>query len=439
MSIPSWKSYGGINNLEKSNNVFVNNLSANYFTLKNAYVGFFNIQGELSVTKDTHLDSNVIIGGNNYINFDSHIYGNSIINQNSFIGGNLGVKGNVDISCNTLMWGNLHIMQDFEIEKNLKVDGNLIQLGKNNSLYNINLVALDTKLGFNTSNPNYTIDVTSDQSKGFSIISTTSVCNNIIAQNRNSHGIIVETNNQFGSINFFNDNTIDDNREGDCSIVYSIGGNLAVSASNNTLFNSNISVSNRNLGPHTFLNESAVIYDISSGPFLYNIYEDNNFNSGSALTLVADNDNSNTSMNIITPSGYGISMVGGSYMKNTSCSSGSIGLFNSKNQFITSQIFIENCQKLSNRTTIGINITSPQNDVYALHINGTTKISHNEILLTNSNDWETSKIIFSKKIPNNGFIFENDDSYGLYIKYTTDYDETWNESNIELKLEKKLI
>ena len=51
-------------------------------TLKNAYLGYFAIHGELLVTQDTNLNSNVIIGGNNTIGFDSYVYGNVYINKN---------------------------------------------------------------------------------------------------------------------------------------------------------------------------------------------------------------------------------------------------------------------------------------------------------------------------------------------------------------------
>jgi len=60
----SWKKFGGINNLEKSNNITTNSLSADYFTLNNAYVGYFSICGELSVSQNTHLNADVFIDGN---------------------------------------------------------------------------------------------------------------------------------------------------------------------------------------------------------------------------------------------------------------------------------------------------------------------------------------------------------------------------------------
>ena len=175
MSLPSWKSYGGINSMEKSNNISVNSLSANFFTLKNAYIGYFSITGELAVTGDTKLNSNVYIGGNIEAAFDSTIGRNNFIQGNSVIQGNVYVGDFLQVYGNTLMNGNLHILQNYEIEKNLKINGNLIQMGlkdRENQQYNINLSAVNTKLGLNILNPEFSFDMFSDQEKGFQIKSS---------------------------------------------------------------------------------------------------------------------------------------------------------------------------------------------------------------------------------------------------------------------------
>ena len=86
MSLPSWKSYGGVNSMEKTNNITVNSLSANFFTLKNAYEGYFSILGQLSVSENTTLRSNVMIGGNSTTKYDTITGGNSYVKGNSSIG-----------------------------------------------------------------------------------------------------------------------------------------------------------------------------------------------------------------------------------------------------------------------------------------------------------------------------------------------------------------
>ena len=152
MSLPSWKSYGGINAMEKTNNITVNSLCANFFTLKNAYVGYFSITGELSVTQTATLQSDVIIGGNTTTKYDTIRGHNHFIKGNNDITGNVYVGNYLEVSGNTLLKGNLHVLQNYGVEKNLKINGNIIQLGlydQINQLYNINLFANGTRLGYN--------------------------------------------------------------------------------------------------------------------------------------------------------------------------------------------------------------------------------------------------------------------------------------------------
>ena len=94
LSLPSWKSYGGINSSDKSNNISVNYLNANYFTLKKAYIGYFTISGELIVSDDSSFYSNIYVGGNMITKKDHIIYGNNTIQGEVYIGKTLEVYGN---------------------------------------------------------------------------------------------------------------------------------------------------------------------------------------------------------------------------------------------------------------------------------------------------------------------------------------------------------
>lgn len=59
----SWKKYGGINNYDSLSNVNVNSLVANNLSLRNAYQGLFTICGELVVTNDTYLETDLYVNG----------------------------------------------------------------------------------------------------------------------------------------------------------------------------------------------------------------------------------------------------------------------------------------------------------------------------------------------------------------------------------------
>lgn len=60
--------------------------------LKNAYVGFFSICGEISVTNDATFKANVDIYGNSVIKSDNRIDGNLYVGKNAVIDKNLSVK-----------------------------------------------------------------------------------------------------------------------------------------------------------------------------------------------------------------------------------------------------------------------------------------------------------------------------------------------------------
>jgi hypothetical protein len=434
----SWKSYGGINNYENTNNITVDHLSANYFTLKNEYVGYFSICGELSVSDDTYLRSNVFVGGNHVISRESTVNGNSFNKKNVDIRGNLGVGKNVDISGDTIMWGNLHLMQNYELEGNLMVNGNMIQMGlvsRNPKVYNINLSSVEKKLGFNNSTPTHTFDIKSDQIDGFSIQSIKTSNKNIIAQNNTGRGIVVKTDISNSSLNFFNDNSIE-NGVSDASITYSIGGNVVVKNSNNTLLNSKVSVSNRNVGNHSSHNETVVIYDISSGKYLYDVYENTVFSTGSALTLITDSSYSNTGLNIMTPTGKGIKIVGGSEITDLNRSSGIIGMLDVSNNLVPSLSLISGSSKIKKRSSMGINKCTPSVDNYVLDVNGPTKISHSEIVMVANTMYEIKKTVFSKTNRYNGFAFGTPVStingtvysYRQVLLYTHDGGIKWNET-----------
>jgi predicted acyltransferase (DUF342 family) len=440
-NIPSWKKFGGINNMEKTNNISTNSLSANFFTLKNSYVGYFSICGELSVTEDTYLGSNVVVGGNVQIEYDANIDGNVFIQNNEIVYGNVDIGGNVDISGNTLIRGNLHILQNYEIEKNLKINGNLIQMGLltrsanlyGTNTYNVNITTVDQKIGINNSNPIYALDMCCNQIKGFSIASNLPSNQNIVAQNNAGQGIIVSGNTTSSAINFFNESNIQSNTDSDGSIIYNSGGNFIIKSSNNTFLNTSVSVSNRNLGLHTAKKETLVIYDISSGAYLFDNYEDSNYNTGSAVSLISDNSFSTTALNILTPDGLGLAITAGSDTSNQR-SLGTFGVYDTSDNHITTQTIIAGNSTIVNRSTVGINTFKPITEKYVLDINGPTKINHNEIVLVSNCNFEIRNMCFSKTNPLKGFAFGSpiydtiNNTYKQIIRYTTDGGITWDDS-----------
>ena len=438
MSLPSWKSYGGVNSMEKTNNITVNSLSANFFTLKNAYEGYFTILGELSVSENTSLRSNVTIGGNNTTNYDTITGRNNYVKVNSNIGGNLYLGNYLEVSGNTLLKGNLHILQNYEIEKNLKINGNIIQIGlrdRLNQLYNVNLFVQGNCLGYNKINPIYTLDVLCDQDQGFQIKSNTVFNTNTIAQNNIGQKIIVSTGLKESILSF-----IDSISSTIGSIKYSNNGTMMIDVLNNTIIKSKLTVNTNNTNKvlHSEYNESVLIHDTVNGPFLPDIYTINKITSGTALSLVSDNEISNTGMNIITPMGKGMKLLGGINSVDNNQSMAIMGLYDITNNLIPCQTMISGNTISKIRSTIGINTLYPKTENYVLDVNGPMKVSHNEIIVMKNITFLIKTILFYDIDKRYGISFGDSiefidlltfkKTYKQKILYTSDKGQTWKES-----------
>ena len=436
MSLPSWKSYGGTGSMEKTNNISVNSLSANYLTLKNAYIGYFSISGELSVSGATILQSNVLIGGNCITTNDAITGENHYIKGYLQVIGNAFIGNNVEVGGNTLVKGNLVVLQNYEIDKNLKVNGNIIQLGLSdrlNELYNINLYANKRCLGYNKEDPSYTIDIVSTQENGFQIKSTLSKNTNIISQNGIGQKISAISGLSESVLTF--SDIITNTKTPSASIKYSYDGNLLLDVETNTIIKSKLTVNNNNnvKSSHTFLDESVLIYDVSNGIFLPDVYNINEITSGNALSLVSENELSNTGMNIITPLGKGIKVLGGVNAIDSSKSMGIIGIYDKVNNMIPCETILCGNTVSKIRSTIGINTLFPESDNYVFDVNGPVKINHREINIVKSPDFIIYRILFYENDRRYGIAFGSsiktiDKRYEQKILYTIDKGETWNES-----------
>ena len=176
----SWKVGGS--NLEKTNNIFVNRLSANYFTLKNDYEGHLTINGTFLVHGPSAFRSNVTVGGNLFVNANVAASGSLFVGNSAQINKSLSVLENATVDGNVLIKGNLRIMQNYTIDKLLFVGGNSIHLGLTApSLYNVNLVASGSNLGINTTTPAiYGLDLLSgNRQSAIRVISSQDTCSSI--------------------------------------------------------------------------------------------------------------------------------------------------------------------------------------------------------------------------------------------------------------------
>jgi hypothetical protein len=159
-------------------------------------------------------------------------------------------------------------------------------------------------------------------------------------------------------IYFFNENKVSSGNI-DGRIVYNKGGTFVIDVSKNINLLAPISISNRADIQH-INNETVVIYDISSGIFFKNIYNNPSAITGSSVSLIANDTSSNTFMNIITPNKVGLAIGGGTYPNDNRRSMGTIGLTDSSGNYTPSQMIVSGNNILNYRSTIGINTFKPR-------------------------------------------------------------------------------
>ena len=139
-----WKQYGGMNKLDTFNNITVNSIVADTFTLKKSYYGTFDICGEL------HVSGNAII--------DTNITGSNLTITNDISANRLFVKNksthyaDMDVSGNLTVYnGNAHFYKNVDVSFNLYLSKQLF-LG-NSQLSFINATDTIGNIGINTTTP----------------------------------------------------------------------------------------------------------------------------------------------------------------------------------------------------------------------------------------------------------------------------------------------
>jgi len=409
----NWKKYGGINNLENNNNVSVYSFVADIFTLRRAYYGTFDICGELHVSGNAIVDSNVKA---NNITVVNDISANILyVNDISIHFGNVFVLANLDVS------GNIYLEQQLFL-------GN----SKNAYLFGTDVIG---NIGFNTKTPIAAIDISSSKPLAFNV--GTSVQETVYAvplQNANNRGILLNVNTNTSQIDFYNDYSINYQAVNpDGKIQYSRGGNLTIDVSNNTNILSTLGVSNRSAYSH-LMGETAIIYDISSGPYLKPVYENLTETTGYALSLIANDSSSNTFMNIVTPNKQGISIGGGVYPNDQTRSMGSIGWSDASAIYTPTLNIVSGNSKTRYKSTVGINTYAPSTDYYAVDVNGPIHVKNGELTITNQANMEIKWLTVGKTVNNcaialgSPYTYTGPDphKYKQKIYYTSNSGETWN-------------
>jgi len=417
----SWKKYGGTNNLENLNNIVVNSIVADVLSLRQYYIGNWDICGSLLVKDDATIYKNALI------------YGNIDVS-----GANTEIRGNAKISLNTEISGNLVVYDNTYLKKYLYFDpcGNTLVHGKNNAF------------GFNKYNPTATIDISSDQIYTVKMKTSQNTNRNIYAQNAGQQGITLEVNPTKSSINMFVDSSMNDGLGTvNAKIEYTKGGELLFDVSNimrarpRMIFSRDITKNMNSNEEHVVIYDSSELRGVSY-PYNYNIYGNNNLKSGVALTAISKDSSSNVFMKMTTEQGIGAVIGGGPFeggmMASLALIDSSASNF-SNNIYPALNVFSGNL--ISNlKTSIGINKhrvskTDLNANRYSLDVNGPMKLIHQELLETIDISMQINAVGIS---PNKqvvyavGSPYQISDPYKRLFLKSVDAGYTWSIIDISL-------
>ena len=455
-----WRTYGGTKHLEENNNVTLQSLVVNNFTLTNDYLGLFSIQGQLTVSDVTNLNAALFVGGNQTNTGNLLVNGTSTFTQIVTMMNNLYVSGSVIVN------GTVTVSEDFILTKNIVVGGNMyaenntLVLGYNtstntsntNSSYSGKLICNNSHsggfMGINFPDtlpilPAATFDIYSDSlnnpttTTALNVHSTGNKTQSVVSSNASQQGVVVYTDNSQCSLHIFSDtsyitqyhpcehnsgafynNTLYmtdvSANYGDATLVYTSGGNLSVSVENNINVPSGLSVGKSSSGNmHTSLSEKVSIYSDMSFGFLENYYEKSNFYTQNAVSLVATMDTSCvTGLNIMLPSGKGQRMMAGSYIYDSNRSMAISGLITDTScNWTPNQMVVSNSNPVYGKTVTAFNTYQPVLDSYVVTINGPTQLTNGEINLIQDVSFHIVGAISSPRYPNYVLAFGSHDSY----------------------------
>jgi len=440
----SWKKYGGIYKSDKYNSIGVGTMVADQVLIRQRVISSSQVEGSLTVGENLSVGINATIDNNVYIKKELYVdrsayvsdklFFNKVPDTNSnytaFISGNsmLGRLGigtieptsffdiNVsDSSTNSGTGGSIAGSSITDVltvrNRNNKIR-NIIAQNVNNSGIVVDTVGNIASMGFykgniniNTSIPS--VSITADTSD--SILTLGSVNNNITSSNNTNITSTFNTNIASNIIDLSSANNIVIKANNDLSMNIAANtrlntnNTLTITTGNVTKINSFVSISKRTAN-EPLLNGTITIYDNSANAYLVDYYQQNSVKSGNAITVVSSDNSSNSFINIVTPNKKGLSIGGGSYPADISRSMGTIGLNYTDASYQPAQVIVANNTVDKHKISVGINTYSPETSKYVMDINGPTRIGTGEMHIKIHNNFQQNSVHFSKQTPSFGVI-----------------------------------
>jgi len=441
----TWKQYGGIRKQDKFHNLNIGTLVADQVLLRESYAGKFKIPGSVYVGADVYTTGNTYNYTNTYTSFDN------------FVGKNLYVK-------KLLYFG---------------TDASISEIDAYNHAYMYGDFSANS-IGINNTAPKYSFDIQgiNNQTNIFSVSSNTSQIRNVLGKNVNNDGVTLNVTNTTATLGFYIDTSLNDANTPNAQLRYMAGGNMYYSSTNNnivsnvntiitasgstyinsqTLMNitsgisttintkntnilSQLAISNRGQ-PTNIFNESTILYDISNGLYLYDAYENNDAKAGSALTMVATDNSSNTFLRLITPNKAGLSIAAGTYPNDQTRAITAYGITDNIGKYRVNQTVVTGNLPTKYYATTGFNTYAPRTENYVMDINGPTHVSNGEINKMTEMNFEILQTSFSKFVKTFGMaigspspmVYDTNRRINIYPQYiyiTNNGGLTWTSSRV---------
>ena len=349
----SWKKVGGLNKLEKMNNITVNSIVTDTFTVRKQ-ANKFNVGG---------LD----------------------------VDGDMNVKGNLSVT-------KLIDASGLDISNNISLLGSLIFDASNQIYYKAHKDENGNYLALNKQQGQATLDICGNSLYTLNVETTLQSQRNILARTSDNNGIMFLVDPSQSSIFLYNStsttDSIYDATTPNVNISYTNHDNkLTMKNYDHTQIESTMALSNRNVPTHIF-NENTIIYDISTNTY-YEKYASNKY--GNALTLVSQDDEAITRLNMTTPNKTGSVLFGGASLEDASKGTLIADVISSENilQKPPALIIKDGQKKIEHAKNLSVNTNSVSSD-HDLFINGSVLIQNNNLMKMQVSDFNISNLGYNK-------------------------------------------
>ena len=431
----SWKKYGGIDKFDQTNNITADSIAINYFTVRKQIVGDIDISGNLAVRTRFN------------------VFEDSSFNSNVTIQGRLDILDNLDVCGNIITQSNLIVNDNMFVYNNLyfNSDEKVFITG-----------TTDGTIGVNTETPISQFDIISDLKSVFSVKTSQSSTENVIARNNLDKGIVVKSDLSSATIDFFCDSSmissvneyidssgfshldVQTNYDSyDARIQSNNDGSLILDSKTNIQLLAKTIITDNNL---TIVDDNttlSVYNDKTNNIYLNDVYDNNTAYLGDGISVVAVDSSSTIFMKMISRSydsvstNKGFALAGGAYPKDTSRAMGSIGCLDTDGNYTPNQTIVSGNSTVKLKTSVGINKYVPSVDEIVVDINGPVRINNGEITTVKNADFQCNFLSFFRDNVNIGIsagvphtVFDSsqiDQTYWeSYIFYTNDGGIIWN-------------